>query len=502
MRSLSNRAITFLVLFLLIAAPMLGGIGPVPADDVGGSRGMVPFSDGEPVWSDTLDDLSHVYTPDGLVDVEVTGGEARLATGEVKGYIASEVIRAETGYNYNLVYLDAVLPGNSTIEISILDATKESSVVGYANDTVPSFEKKVCTDRSLTTIGCVAYPEIRIQVNLNADGTDRPRLLGWYLYYVPQGMWRDEFLGTCKMEGCRGVVLANGTLEIDTSRVKTSGGTGTYDPYPPVVLAFGHDEMNAYYPTEDGTSYRDRVQLSGVATNSVEFVDLNADGYLDLVCSHGDDGTNYVDSQIYWGDETGEWGPTGAKDLHARGSSGVATGDFNGDGEADIVIGCAGSGSTTSRVFLNQGGGDFNYEPDIDFGFTSGAPLSGDLNGDGYSDIVLSISVNTIVHYGGPDGPSTTADRTFSNLRIPSVEDIDGDGFDDLMLGVSCQPEFKIFLGGPDGLSSTEDFSLSGQGTYIYMPISAGDINGDGLIDLVGETYLDASPDVPHVYVF
>ncbi|MCK5253647.1 MAG: hypothetical protein KAQ96_11885, partial [Thermoplasmata archaeon] len=270
------------------------------------------------VWYDPLDDLSHVYTPEGLVDVEVTGGEARLASGKDMGYIASEVIRAESGFNYNIVYLDAIVPGNSSIEISILNATKEASVLGYANETVPGFAKKVCTERSLTTIGSVAFPEIRVQVNLNANGTDRPRLLGWYLYFVPEGEWREEFQGTSKMDGFWGIDLADGTVQIDPSRRKVSGTPMGHDPYPTVAIGYYDANLNIFTSNEDGSSYRDRVQVPCDTVAYLEFDDLNGDGHYDLVVGqYYDYGIpDYTDSQIFWGNGSGEWGPAGATDLN------------------------------------------------------------------------------------------------------------------------------------------------------------------------------------------
>ena len=70
----------------------------------------------EPIWSDSLDDLSHVYVPaSGIVNIEVSGGDAHLKTGDTSGWIASEIISAPPGYRYDFV----LLSGGSVLDDSM-----------------------------------------------------------------------------------------------------------------------------------------------------------------------------------------------------------------------------------------------------------------------------------------------------------------------------------------------------------------------------------------------
>ncbi|MCK5415017.1 MAG: hypothetical protein KAJ35_06530, partial [Thermoplasmata archaeon] len=134
-----------------------------------------------------------------MVGVEVSGGNAHLMTGYEEGRITSVAITCPEGYRYDLVLLDAVLPGNSSVNISILDPSTPSTMEGFVNEPVPGFINMTGTDESVFRISTTKFPKVQIQVNLIADGTDRPRLLAWSLYFIPMGEWQENFLGTGKM---------------------------------------------------------------------------------------------------------------------------------------------------------------------------------------------------------------------------------------------------------------------------------------------------------------
>jgi hypothetical protein len=63
--------------------------------------------------------------------------------------------------------------------------------------------------------------------------------------------------------------------------------------------------------------------------------------------------------------------------------------------------------------------------------------------------------------------------------------DLDGDGFQDVALVTAPSNKAPIFLGGPNGPDTTADYSLTA-GYYNYvMDVSAGDINGDGSVNVL-----------------
>jgi hypothetical protein len=97
----------------------------------------------------------------------------------------------------------------------------------------------------------------------------------------------------------------------------------------------------------------------------------NRDGNQDVVF------TSFIDKQpgnthleIFFGDGTGEF-PTRAEVLCADLAVSVRTGDLNGDGLLDLVVGGAGPENTTGnfvQMFLGDGAGKLHGETDLSLG--------------------------------------------------------------------------------------------------------------------------------------
>jgi hypothetical protein len=483
----------FMILTML-AGPIVSLGGPAIGDTFDEVRSPGPLAGGDPFWTDPLDDQSHVFS---LVNVEVKDGGAELAPGVDDGWIASEIITQEAGFNYNLVFLDVDTPGNSSVKVSILNASKGASEVGFANESISNFKRRTETDLSLTSLSPRIFPRIRIQVDLNASGSDRPKLLGWSLYYVPEGEWRDEFLGTGKMKRSYGMNITNENLEIDLSTRMSQGGLADYEPYPPIVSFATATNFNVLYPNSERTGYEDSVSLPAAAPTSIAFADLNGDGFLDLVSANGHDGASFRDSWIYWGDESGKWSSTRTTTLDAEMAADVAIGDLNGDGMLDLAFACAASGENPdSVVFLNKGGGDFNHQPDISFASLSRYDIAvGELNNDDYDDILFLAYNSVRIYYGAQLGPDTTVALTISSHYSYDVliQDLDMHGFQDIALGEKNNGAAHVFLGSVDGMDTTADYSMTITEQYVRA-IGAGDINGDDFIDIVIESSTGGSP--------
>ena len=107
------------------------------------------------------------------------------------------------------------------------------------------------------------------------------------------------------------------------------------------------------------------------------------------------------------------------------GPHGCATGDFNGDGEADLVIPT--SDTATLRILLGRGDGTFQAAPTLSIEQVANRVTVADLNDDGRQDLAATIFASSVVaiRLGNGDGTFQTA---------PDVS------FDDGELAPSPQP--------------------------------------------------------------
>ncbi|MBL8867399.1 MAG: VCBS repeat-containing protein, partial [Planctomycetia bacterium] len=178
----------------------------------------------------------------------------------------------------------------------------------------------------------------------------------------------------------------------------------------------------------------------------------------------------------------------------------TASGDFNGDGVADVVIG-TGPGSITQVQVLdgNTGAELFRMQP-FESAFTGGVYVAtGDLTGDGTMDLVITPDEG-----GGPrarifSGKGFTQIADFFVIDDPAfrggaraaIGDVNGDGRADLVAsaGFGGGPRIAGYDGKSVGVNPQrlfQDFFLFEDTLRNGAFIAVGDIDGDGFADIVG----------------
>jgi hypothetical protein len=165
--------------------------------------------------------------------------------------------------------------------------------------------------------------------------------------------------------------------------------------------------------------------------------------------------------------------------------------DFNGDGLPDILYEANnGEGVDEIRLLVNQGNGMFMDTQPASLANITGPFAIGDFNNDHKPDVVFlnnaSIAIPVAVMLGQGDGtfiPGTS----ISKPQIGQVEtivpgDLDGDGNTDLITttNINGPDQAAIFWGDGTGNFSLQFITEETSGTPLI-----GDVNGDGISDLV-----------------
>jgi hypothetical protein len=175
------------------------------------------------------------------------------------------------------------------------------------------------------------------------------------------------------------------------------------------------------------------------------------------------------------------------------GTATVAIGDLNGDGFADIVT--ANRIDNTASVYLGNGDGTFGPSKNYGIGSRVWRVTLADVNNDGKLDILtINKGDNTIsVLLGNGDG-------TFqSQLVIPAgtrpsdvaAADLNGDGKSDLMFSNYAADTISVVLGNGDGSFGPPTVYPTNQGPGFAGPsgVAMADVNGDGIPDVLYADY-------------
>ncbi len=295
--------------------------------------------------------------------------------------------------------------------------------------------------------------------------------------------------------------------------------------------------------------------------------DVNGDGYADFLIGASAVNSSAGAAHVYFGAATPsatDWnGATPAKRIDLAGPDGAtayfgnplsSAGDVNGDGYADFVIGAGGASSDVgaAHVYLGEATPDathwngvtpskridpINPAPSTEGGFGFAVGSAGDVNGDGFADVVIgapSLGGGVAHVYFGEATPAaadwngaapflrvdlTKPDSAVNSLGTAAtgVGDVDGDGYADFVLGAgyvggnSCAAH--LYLGKPtidstdwNGTTAAKRVDLTdpddATANFANVAAAAGDVNGDGYSDfLVGAADEASYAGAAHLYL-
>lgn len=317
------------------------------------------------------------------------------------------------------------------------------------------------------------------------------------------------------------------------------------DGYADVIVG-----AHGYYNGQDdeGRVYVYHGSASGLSTNPDWFVegnqivaelgysvgtagDVNGDGYSDVIVGarRYTNGEQYEGGAfVYHGSETGlsttpDWTAEGDEENAWFGISVGTAGDVNGDGYSDVIVGASheiNSQVYESQVYVYHGSetglssiADWTEDIDQDdahFGDSVGT--AGDVNGDGFSDVIVGAPLydngqtdegGVFVYYGSetglPSDPDWSAESNqadaFFGLSVGTAGDVNNDGYAEVIVGASYYTNGEtgegrayVFHGSNSGLSTTANWTAESNQSEAHFGTSvwtAGDVNNDGYSDVL-----------------
>ncbi len=260
--------------------------------------------------------------------------------------------------------------------------------------------------------------------------------------------------------------------------------------------------------------------------------DINGDGYADVIIG----APHYSSGQagegkafVFYGSPAGlgstpNWTAESDQAGAAFGCDAGTAGDVNGDGYADVIVGALyyDNGQTDEGrafVYLGSASGlastaSWTAESDQDGAkFGVSASTAGDVNGDGYADVVVGAYLydsgqtdagRAFVYLGSATGLNSTyswmaeGDQPSAAFGMSSTTagDVNGDGYADLFVtapwyngGQYQEGRAYVYYGSASGLQSTPAWTAEGNQYRALLGYSwfghADDVNGDGYADIV-----------------
>ncbi len=257
--------------------------------------------------------------------------------------------------------------------------------------------------------------------------------------------------------------------------------------------------------------------------------DVNGDGYADVIVgaryydlgqSNSDEGRAYV----YHGSASGlsaipNWIADGSSPQTSFGYSVDTAGDVNGDGYSDVIVGSyyyiyGVVNDGQAYVYHGSAAGlsrsaDWTADSGVaDDGFGFAVAGAGDVNGDGFSDVLVgapaydSPVVGQAYGYNGSEAglsatPSWTGSSPYDGgfgASVASAGDVNDDGYAEVIAGAPIyysgiiEGQASVFLGSPSGPNSTADWTAESgvnNSSFGYSVSTAGDVNGDGYDDVI-----------------
>jgi hypothetical protein len=253
------------------------------------------------------------------------------------------------------------------------------------------------------------------------------------------------------------------------------------------VSSSSYSLVEVHTPTKTMVVGNPNVYLRDIGSQQSVLSDFNNDGILDFAASYG--GSEII---VFQGAGDGSFGHSSiaATNYYGDGAAAIAGGDFNHDGNQDLVFGANVKEPTKLQVALGKGNGKFTKGSRFWHYDTYPTNIAvGDFSRDGNLDLATVTPCCTVSVFLGQSDGSFTHRADYRELGPSEVQaaDFNGDGILDLVvLRGSGNGGVHVRLGNGDGTFSASRVvdPRARLGCSVGRALYVSDFNGDGKADL------------------
>ncbi len=260
-----------------------------------------------------------------------------------------------------------------------------------------------------------------------------------------------------------------------------------------VTANFYGESVSVVLGKGDGTFYPAATYPTGRHPLQVVAGDFNHDGHLDLVALTFTQSYSAPAAALLLGTGYGSFRLPQPIALPSTAME-IVAGDFNRDGVPDLATANSNNSTYSVSVLLNKGGGMFAGPTSYPVGPGPFGFATGDLNGDGFPDLVTAnVTDNTfsvLLNKGDGTGrfnPATSYPGGGGQMNT-IVADINGDGHPDIVAANPYGNNIMVLLNqghGTFGAPLICPNAPAGANVRGPLYLAAADLNQDGKLDLV-----------------
>ncbi|WP_158627253.1 FG-GAP-like repeat-containing protein [Corallococcus sp. AB045] len=374
------------------------------------------------------------------------------------------------------------------------------SVGSYTCKCAPTYEGTHCQSCSGTLADCNGNSSDGCEVNLQSDA---------------------DSCGACGIVCSAGQICSNATCQVaPTGQVPGTpvSSPANHHPLAPAVADVNRDgkldilvanaesestqtpsgSLSVFLGNGDA-SVQSEVNYgsASLSSNAVVAVDVDGDGWLDAVTVNGQTNLPLINGNISVYKNLGSSAPGtfGAPTSFTTGTPGsvhLCTGDFDNNGVADIATTSVTQNQVS--VLFGSGAGSFGSPTFIGISNTGGAQSTiacRDLNGDGFSDLVVTspatARLSVLINQGDGSFAAPVAYSNSANGQTAGIAfgDADGDGTLDILSNGAAGRFLFFFKGNGNGTfaSGVQSTAAATTAANSALGVVADDFNGDGKLD-------------------